>query len=103
MNDADRRTLWRHWCNHGGDFPPECRAMTCGARTRAGTPCKRQDLYRSGRCKLHGGLSTGPRTAKGKRLSSRNGKRSAASKPHEGVKKPNDLGKSGGPVAGGGG
>ena len=25
------------------------------------TPCKRRDLYRSGRCKLHGGLSTGPR------------------------------------------
>lgn len=40
---------------------------TCGARTRAGTPCKRRDIYFSGRCRLHGGLSTGPRTPEGKR------------------------------------
>lgn len=42
-------------------FPDELIGMTCGARTRAGTPCKRRDLYASGRCRLHGGLSTGPR------------------------------------------
>lgn len=96
MTDAERRALWRQWCDYGGDFPPECRNLTCGARTRAGTPCKRRDLYRSGRCKLHGGLSTGPRTAKGKQRSARNGKRPAKSKPHGRVKKPNDLGKSGG-------
>lgn len=42
-------------------FPDELRGMTCGAKTRAGTPCKRRDLYASGRCRLHGGLSTGPR------------------------------------------
>lgn len=90
------RTRWRDWCDYGGDFPPECRDMTCGARTRAGTPCKRRDLYRSGRCKLHGGLSTGPRTAKGKRRSACNGKRTTKGKPHGQVQKPNDLGKSGG-------
>jgi hypothetical protein len=89
------RALWRHWCDYGGDLPPECRSLTCGARTRAGTPCKRRDLYRSGRCKLHGGLSTGPRTAKGKLRSARNGKRTGAGKPHERVKLPDDLGKSG--------
>lgn len=45
---------------------PEClHGLTCGAKTRAGTPCKRRDLYMSGRCKLHGGLSTGP---KGKQI-----------------------------------
>lgn len=38
---------------------------TCGASTRAGTPCKRRDIYQSGRCALHGGLSTGPRTPEG--------------------------------------
>ena len=43
-------------------FPEECRDMRCGARTRAGTPCKRRDLYGSGRCRLHGGLSTGPKS-----------------------------------------
>lgn len=42
-------------------FPIELAGLTCGAKTRAGTPCKRRDLYASGRCKLHGGLSTGPR------------------------------------------
>lgn len=38
----------------------------CGARTKAGTPCKMKATYASGRCKLHGGLSTGPRTDEGK-------------------------------------
>lgn len=47
--------------------------MTCGARTRAGTPCKQRALYENGRCKLHGGLSTGPRTEAGKAISARNG------------------------------
>lgn len=55
-------------------FPDELRDMTCGARTRAGTPCKRRDLYRSGRCKLHGGLSTGPKTPEGKARAAINGK-----------------------------
>lgn len=56
-------------------FPEDLRDMCCGAKTRAGTPCKRRDLYRNGRCRLHGGLSTGPRTELGKRRSSRNGYR----------------------------
>jgi hypothetical protein len=54
-------------------FPEELQRLTCGARTRKGTPCKRRDLHRGGRCPLHGGLSTGPRTEQGKRQSSRNG------------------------------
>ena len=45
----------------------------CGAKTRAGTPCKRKDLYINGRCKMHGGLSTGPKTKKSKKRSSQNG------------------------------
>jgi hypothetical protein len=56
-------------------FPEECRDMTCGAKTRAGTPCQRRDLYNSGRCKLHGGLSTGPITEAGKEQSRRNGRK----------------------------
>ena len=31
----------------------------CGAKTRAGTPCRRQAMP-NGRCNLHGGRSTGP-------------------------------------------
>lgn len=38
----------------------------CGAKTRQGTPCKNTRLYNNGRCKNHGGLSTGPRTEEGK-------------------------------------
>jgi hypothetical protein len=53
-------------------FPDECRGMTCGARTRAGTACRRRDLGVNGRCRLHGGLSTGPRTVGGKARSARN-------------------------------
>ncbi len=45
---------------------------TCGAKTRAGTPCKRKDLLQGGRCRLHGGLSTGPKTLEGKRRSALN-------------------------------
>ena len=37
---------------------------TCGARTRQGTPCRCLGL-KSGRCRLHGGLSTGPKTPEG--------------------------------------
>lgn len=45
----------------------------CGATTRAGHPCearavwdKENDRPRNGRCRLHGGLSTGARTLEGR-------------------------------------
>ncbi|MBW8056150.1 MAG: hypothetical protein FVQ76_12715 [Nitrospira sp.] len=34
------------------------------ANTRKGTPC-RQPAMKNGRCRLHGGKSTGPRTPEG--------------------------------------
>jgi len=33
---------------------------TCGARTRSGSLCKHKGNLRNGRCKRHGGASTGP-------------------------------------------
>lgn len=45
----------------------------CGAKTRKSTPCKRRDVYRNGRCRMHGGPSTGPRTEAGKQQSRING------------------------------
>jgi hypothetical protein len=39
-------------------------APRCGARTRAGTPC-RSPAMPNGRCRMHGGRSTGPRTIEG--------------------------------------
>lgn len=38
----------------------------CGAKTRAGTPCRRVPEPDRKRCKLHGGMSTGPKTREGK-------------------------------------
>ena len=57
------------------DFPLALSELTCGAKTRKGTPCKRKDLYRSGRCKFHGGMSTGPLTEEGKKRCAENGKK----------------------------
>ena len=37
----------------------------CGAHTRQGHPCRRPAMRGRRRCRLHGGLSTGPRTAEG--------------------------------------
>ena len=39
-------------------------APRCGAKTRKGTPC-RSPAMANGRCRMHGGKSTGPRTPEG--------------------------------------
>ena len=49
------------WC-----FCPKRPLQRCGARTRRGTACQKPPLNGKTRCRLHGGLSTGPRTAEGK-------------------------------------
>ena len=41
----------------------------CGAKTRSGASCKRRGNKRNGRCKLHGGNSTGAKTEEGKMAS----------------------------------
>lgn len=89
----DRRRRWRayheeheriarEWAARGYQYPPpvyprlprDLVGLTCGARTRAGAPCKLTSIYRNGRCKLHGGLSTGPTSAQGKARSASNGR-----------------------------
>jgi hypothetical protein len=40
----------------------------CGARTRAGCPCRAPAIHGKLRCRMHGGRSTGPRTADGMAL-----------------------------------
>jgi hypothetical protein len=54
----------RGWLRHGNRPGDYAKAPRCGARTRAGGCC-RQPAMRNGRCRMHGGLSTGPRTAAG--------------------------------------
>jgi hypothetical protein len=38
----------------------------CDAKTRSGTLCRKYPIKGKRRCRLHGGLSTGPKTAAGK-------------------------------------
>jgi hypothetical protein len=38
----------------------------CGARKKTGERCRSKELRRGGKCKFHGGLSTGARTPEGK-------------------------------------
>jgi hypothetical protein len=49
----------------------ELRNRPCGAKTRAGHPCRRKGLARGGRCASHGGCSTGPKTTAGRKRISR--------------------------------
>jgi hypothetical protein len=57
----DRRGRLRNGARPG-DF---LAAPRCGARTRCGGAC-RQPAMKNGRCRMHGGLSTGPRTEEGR-------------------------------------
>ena len=38
----------------------------CGAKTRFGRSCRKPALKRKRRCRLHGGLSTGPKSKEGR-------------------------------------
>lgn len=53
--------------------PSKAERPRCGAKTRSGTICRALAVWdkaaaapRNGRCRLHGGLSTGPRTQEGR-------------------------------------
>ena len=46
-------------------YGPNWQGQRCKARTRRGTLCQRPGNKINGRCKLHGGRSTGPRTEDG--------------------------------------
>jgi hypothetical protein len=54
----------RGWLRHGNPPGDYAKAPRCGAHTRASGRC-RQPAMKNGRCRMHGGLSTGPRTAEG--------------------------------------
>jgi hypothetical protein len=54
-------------------YPEICRGMKCEAKTRSGRPCRNDGTnYGNGRCKFHGGASTGPVTPEGKKRVSMN-------------------------------
>ncbi|UDL87039.1 hypothetical protein LGH82_17630 [Mesorhizobium sp. PAMC28654] len=49
----------------GEPMPRKVRPL-CGARARTGNPCQMRVEPGKAKCRLHGGLSTGPKTAEGK-------------------------------------
>lgn len=74
--DDVKRILFRQWwarasaAQAAGKYVPSCprflRGLTCGARKKNGERCGSTTLWANGRCKFHGGKSTGPRTAEGR-------------------------------------
>ena len=60
MIAKDNVTIGIEW-RFGPDWP----GQRCGAKTRRGAPCRRPANKRNGRCRLHGGASSGPRTKEG--------------------------------------
>jgi len=61
MLTKDNVTIGIEW-RFGPDWP----GQRCGAKTRKGTACQRPASKRNGRCRVHGGASTGPRTEEGR-------------------------------------
>lgn len=61
------------------DFGPFL-SLKCGAKgKRTGKPCPQLGIFSNGRCRWHGGLSTGPKTDAGKLRSAKNGARRKSS------------------------
>ena len=54
----------RGWLKHGNPPGDWSNARRCGAMTRRRTACQGPAMF-NGRCRMHGGLSTGPRTPEG--------------------------------------
>jgi hypothetical protein len=52
------------WLKNGNPPGDPNSAPRCGAKTRKGEKC-RAPAMRNGRCRMHGGTSTGPRTLTG--------------------------------------
>lgn len=75
LPDDDKRILFRKWAARANEaesagrhvltLPRYLRGLTCGAIKKNGKPCGMTTLGANGRCKFHGGASTGPRTPEG--------------------------------------
>ncbi len=65
--------FWTEFPEPSPTYPKDLSGMLCGAKNRKGLPCKISDIFSNGRCKFHGGASTGPKTKRGKRKSAKNG------------------------------
>ena len=54
----------RGWLKNGNPGGDLTKAARCEAKTRRGVPCQCPAMS-NGRCRLHGGKSTGPKTTEG--------------------------------------
>ena len=62
--DRDKDPMRRGRLRNGNPPGDPSTAPRCGARTRSGQPCQGPAMA-NGRCRMHGGTSTGPRTEEG--------------------------------------
>jgi len=76
LPDEQKRILFRAWSDRVSaaqeagryvpSFPRYLRGLTCGAIKKNGKPCGMTTLGGNGRCKFHGGASTGPTSKEGR-------------------------------------
>lgn len=90
---AELRARWIAMCKRGDHLHTDLAPfadLKCGAKSkRTGLPCPHTSVYANGRCRWHGGLSIGPKTAAGKAKAQANLPRRAdvGTKPHEDLTK----------------
>lgn len=68
MREAEEAAIRAHMARiqAGIDAAAAKRRLRCGAKTRKGTPCRCKSEPGKRRCKFHGGMSTGAKTAEGR-------------------------------------
>lgn len=64
IHQRSKRRSGIGWLKNGNPPADPNNAPRCGAKTRKGRKC-RAPAMRNGRCRMHGGASTGPRTQEG--------------------------------------
>ena len=76
-----------HRCQIDNPLPPpkvkKAGRPACGAKTRAGGKCKAKVVHGKNRCRMHGGLSTGPKTQQGRAAIIASNKRRAYQNPQK--------------------
>ena len=74
------------WLKHGNPAGDLFQIPRCGAKNRQGNPCQCPAM-KSRRCRLHGGLSTGPKTPEGieriRKARTKHGRYSVAAKDRD--------------------
>ena len=63
-NCSPMRSGTSGWLKNGNRIGDPSTAPRCGAKTRQGKKCQAPAMH-NGRCRMHGGSSTGPRTPEG--------------------------------------